>query len=101
MSKSVVPLLEKLLMVTTVPAKKEIAFDPRKFLATIGEGRKVVTVPTKQTIFSQGEAADAIFYIQVGKVRLTVVSKIGKEATLGMLSAVSYTHLTLPTICSV
>ena len=41
----------------------------------------------KQTIFSQGDAADAVFYIQEGKVRLTVVSKIGKEATLGILSA--------------
>ena len=40
----------------------------------------------KQTIFSQGDAADTVFYIQEGKVRLTVVSKIGKEATLGILS---------------
>jgi CRP-like cAMP-binding protein len=82
----VAPLQEKLLMATTVPAEKEIAFDPKKFLATIGEGRKVVAVPRKQTIFSQGDEADAVFYIQEGKVRLTVVSKIGKEATLGMLS---------------
>ena len=67
-------------------AKKKLDFDPRKFLATIGEGRKVVTFPKKQTIFSQGDAADAVFYIQEGKVRLTVVSKIGKEATLGILS---------------
>jgi CRP-like cAMP-binding protein len=61
-------------------------FDPRKFLATIGTGRKVVTFPQKQTIFTQGEAADAVFYIQKGKVRLTVVSKVGKEATLAILS---------------
>ena len=73
-------------MAPTVPAKKERDFDPRKFLATIGEGRKVVAFPKKQTIFTQGDAADAIFYIQTGKVRLTVVSKIGKEATLGILS---------------
>jgi len=45
-----------------------------------------VTVPKKQTIFSQGDAADAVFYIQEGKVRLTVVSKNGKEATLGILN---------------
>jgi len=70
----------------TVAAKKKSDFDPQKFLATIGEGRKVVAVPGKRTIFAQGDAADAIFYIQEGKVRLTVVSKIGKEATLGMLS---------------
>jgi CRP/FNR family cyclic AMP-dependent transcriptional regulator len=73
-------------MAPTVPAKKKHAFDPRKFLATIGEGRKVVAFPKKQTIFTQGQAADAVFYIQEGKVRLTVVSKIGKEATLGILS---------------
>jgi CRP/FNR family cyclic AMP-dependent transcriptional regulator len=61
-------------------------FDPKKFLATIGEGRKVVSFPKKQPIFTQGDAADAVFYIQVGKVRLTVVSKVGKEATLGILN---------------
>ena len=66
--------------------KKKSAFDPRKFLATIGDGRRVVTFPKKQTVFSQGDTADSIFYIQEGKVRLTVVSKIGKEATLGILS---------------
>ena len=71
----------------TKSTNKRHGFDPREFLATIGEGRKVVTFPRKQTIFTQGDAADAIFYIQEGKVRLTVVSKIGKEATLGILSA--------------
>jgi CRP/FNR family cyclic AMP-dependent transcriptional regulator len=73
-------------MAPIVPAKKKRDFDPRKFLATIGEGRKVLTVPKKQTIFTQGDAADAVFYIQQGKVRLTVVSQVGKEATLGILS---------------
>jgi CRP/FNR family transcriptional regulator, cyclic AMP receptor protein len=71
-------------MAPTVRAKKR-DFDPKKFLATIGEGRKVASFPKKQTIFTQGEAADTVFYIQEGKVRLTVVSKIGKEATLGIL----------------
>ena len=73
-------------MVPTARAKKKSDFDPRKFLATIGEGRKVVAFPKKQTIFAQGDSADAVFYIQAGKIRLTVVSKIGKEATLGILS---------------
>src|SRR6202023_238313 len=73
-------------MVPTVLAKKKRDFDPKKFLATIGEGRRVVAFPQKQTIFTQGDAADAVFYIQEGKVRLTVVSKTGKEATLGILS---------------
>ena len=70
----------------TVLAKKKHDFDPSKFLATIGEGRTVVAFPKKQTIFTQGEAADTVFYIQEGKVRLTVVSETGKEATLGILS---------------
>jgi CRP/FNR family transcriptional regulator, cyclic AMP receptor protein len=60
-------------------------FDPSTFLATIGDGRKSVIVPRKQGIFAQGDAADSVFYIQKGKVRLTVVSKTGKEATIGML----------------
>ncbi len=67
-------------------ANKKCDFDPRKFLATIGEGRRAVTFSKKQTIFTQGNAADTVFYIQKGKVRLTVLSKIGKEATLGILS---------------
>jgi len=73
-------------MPPTKPNKREQAFDPKKFLATIGEGRKVVAFGKKQTVFAQGDAADAVFYLQKGKVRLTVVSKIGKEATLGILS---------------
>ena len=44
-------------------------------------------MPRKQGIFTQGDAADAVFYIQKGQVRLTVVSKIGKEATIGILDA--------------
>ena len=48
--------------------------------------------PKKQTIFTQGETADAVFYIQEGKVRLTVVSKIGKEATLGILSRENFSE---------
>lgn len=65
---------------------KARAFDPQKFLATIGDGRKAVTFLKKQAIFVQGGLSDAVFYVQEGKVRLTVVSKAGKEATLGILS---------------
>jgi CRP-like cAMP-binding protein len=60
-------------------------FNPATFLATIGDGRKNLTVPGKQGIFAQGDAADSVFYIQKGKVRLSVVSKVGKEATIGIL----------------
>src|SRR5450756_1548651 len=66
-------------------AKKGRDFDPGAFLATIGEGRKFVLFPKKQGIFAQGDAADAVFHIQNGKVRLTVVSNDGKEATIGIL----------------
>jgi CRP-like cAMP-binding protein len=48
--------------------KKESAFDPDTFLATIGEGRKILAVPKKQTIYTQGDEADAVFWVQKGKV---------------------------------
>ena len=57
-----------------------------KFLATTGKGRKVVTFLKKQPIFTQGDAAGPVFYIQEGKVRHTVVSQFRREATLGILS---------------
>ena len=73
-------------MSATGAVRKSRDFNPGTFLATIGEGRKTVAIPKKQTIFAQGDVADAVFYIQDGKVRLTVVSKTGKEATIGILS---------------
>src|SRR5436309_1931323 len=66
--------------------KRKPGFDPVALLATIGKGRKSVSFPKKQAIFGQGDAADAVFYIQEGKVRLTVVSNNGREATVGILS---------------
>jgi len=73
-------------MSSTAAARKNREFDPNTFLAMIGDARKMLAVPKKQTIFTQGDEADAVFYIQQGKVRLTVVSKTGKEATIGILS---------------
>jgi len=67
-------------------AKMRRDFDPHAFLGTIGEGRQSVLFQKKQGIFAQGDTADAVFYIQTGKVKLTVVSKTGKEATIGILS---------------
>jgi len=67
-------------------SKKKRDFNPKKFLTTIGEGRKVVTFPKKVTIYAQGADCDAVFYILKGKVRLTVVSRNGKEATIGILN---------------
>jgi CRP/FNR family transcriptional regulator, cyclic AMP receptor protein len=69
-----------------VAAKKLSKFNPQTFLSTINGGRKIEAVPKKQTIFAQGDSSDAVFYIKEGKVKLTVVSKIGKEATIGILN---------------
>jgi CRP/FNR family transcriptional regulator, cyclic AMP receptor protein len=69
-----------------VTTKNKRGFDPHAFLATIGEGRRLLHFKNKQGIFTQGDAADAVFYVQTGKVKLTVVSKIGKEATIGILN---------------
>jgi len=60
-------------------------FDPKTFLAKVGEGRTMADYQKNQIVFSQGDAADAIFYIQNGKVKLTVVSKHGKEAVIAMM----------------
>ena len=72
--------------VAATKMKRKRDFDPKEFLTTIGEGRKIVTVPKKQAIYVQGAACDAVFYIQKGKVRLTVLAKDGKEATIGILN---------------
>jgi len=75
---------------TPVAANKNRGFDPHTFLATIGEGRNLLTVLKSQSIYAQGDQADAVFYVQKGKVRLTVVSKAGKEATIGILNERSF-----------
>jgi len=66
--------------------KKKPVINQNAFLATIGKGQKTMSFAKRSAIFSQGDAADAVFYIQQGKVRLTVVSNIGKEATVGILT---------------
>jgi len=65
--------------------KAEFAFDPKAFLAKVGKGRALAEYQKNQRIFSQGDPADAIFHIQTGKVKLTVVSKQGKEAVVAIL----------------
>lgn len=72
-------------MAKASPSNRDVAFDSATFLATIGDGRKIILVPKKQIIFAQGDAADAVFYVQHGKVRLTVVSQAGKEATIAII----------------
>jgi CRP/FNR family transcriptional regulator, cyclic AMP receptor protein len=66
--------------------KSEIEiFDPKDFLAKVGEGKTVVEFRENQTVFSQGEVADTVFYIQQGRVKLTVISEQGKEAVVAIL----------------
>ena len=66
-------------------AKREPDFNPHTFLSTIGKGRDMVSFQKKNTIFAQGDSTDGLFFVQTGKVRLSVVSEGGKEATLGIL----------------
>ena len=65
-------------------SKGKLKFNPRTFLATIGKGRTITEYPKDETVFTQGDDADAIFYIQKGKVKLTVVSNNGKEAVIAI-----------------
>jgi CRP/FNR family cyclic AMP-dependent transcriptional regulator len=64
---------------------KSREFNPRTFLSTIGKGRRMMPFQRKAVIFVQGEPSDGLFFIQEGKIRLSVVSEAGKEATLGVL----------------
>jgi len=66
-------------------AKRKPDFDPHTFLSTIGKGRDMVSFQKKKTIFAQGDSRDGLFFVQAGKVRLSVVSENGREATLGIL----------------
>jgi CRP-like cAMP-binding protein len=63
------------------------AFDSEVFLTSSGLGRKIVKLGTLQKFFSQGESANAVFYLQSGKAKLTIVAANGKEATITLLSA--------------
>ncbi len=67
-------------------SRKKYEFNPKAFLATIGTGLKTLNIPNQKVIFKHGDRADSIFYIQKGKVRLTVVSRAGRVATLGVLN---------------
>ncbi len=66
-------------------AKRRISFNPKAFLAKIGEGRSIAKYGKGKIVFSQGEPADAVFFIQQGKVKVTVVSVQGKEAVVALL----------------
>ncbi len=63
----------------------KIVFDPAAFLAKVGEGKTISTFGKNEVVFSQGEAADAVFYIQKGRIKLTVISAQGKEAVVAIM----------------
>ena len=65
-------------------------FDPKTFLGMVGEGRRIESYRKDQIVFSQGDAADAVFYIEKGKVKVTVVSPQGKEAVVAILEAMDF-----------
>jgi CRP-like cAMP-binding protein len=67
--------------------KSKPLFDPKIFLAKVGQGRTIAEYSKDHTIFSQSDPANAVFYIQKGKVKLTVVSNAGKEAVIAILDS--------------
>lgn len=67
--------------------RKKLAFEPEDFLAQTGLGRTIADLKKGQTVFSQGDAANAVFYVQKGRIKVTVISKRGKEATIALLGA--------------
>src|ERR1700685_869286 len=65
--------------------KRQRSFDTKSFLARVGNGRSIGKYRKGQIVFSQGDSGDAVFYIQKGKAKLTVVSEHGKEAVIAIL----------------
>jgi CRP/FNR family transcriptional regulator, cyclic AMP receptor protein len=66
--------------------KSKNDFNPHAFLSTIGKGRQMMSLPKGGTVYGQGDPTDGLYFIQKGKIQLSVVSEAGKEATLGILS---------------
>jgi CRP/FNR family cyclic AMP-dependent transcriptional regulator len=65
----------------------QLAFDPKAFLAKVGEGKTIVEYAKDQVVFAQGDVADTIYYIQKGQLKVVVISEQGKEAVVGMLES--------------
>ncbi|MDQ0509588.1 Crp/Fnr family transcriptional regulator [Ancylobacter amanitiformis] len=68
-----------------MPRDRSHSFDPKAFLARVGDGRSIITYQKSDIIFSQGSPADAVFYIQSGKAKIAVVSEHGREAIVAIL----------------
>jgi len=73
-----------------VARKRTTSFNSTTFLTTVGHGKTVLKARKNQIIFSQGDASDAVFYIQEGKVKLTILSQRGKEAVVAILERESF-----------
>jgi CRP-like cAMP-binding protein len=74
----------------TSPQVASVTFDPKAFLTRLESGKTTHEYRSKQVVFAQGDPADAVFFIQTGKVKLTVVSARGKEAVIGVLDRGSF-----------
>jgi CRP-like cAMP-binding protein len=68
-----------------MPKASKSTFDPRTFLAKVGDGKAILKFDKSQVVYSQGEPADTVFYIQKGKIKVLVVSEQGKEAVVGIM----------------
>src|SRR5438477_8033795 len=68
-----------------MPKIAKSLFDPKLFLAKVGEGKTILKFEKNQTVFAQGDVADTVFYIQKGRIKVLVVSEQGKEAVVGIL----------------
>ena len=68
-----------------MPKAAKNLFDPKRFLARVGEGKTILKFDKNKVVFSQGDAADTVFYIQKGRIKVLVVSEQGKEAVVGIL----------------
>src|SRR6185369_12915638 len=76
--------------VAAVPAESSTVFDPRLILTRLVGGKSTQEYQSGESVFAQGDTADAVFYIQSGKAKMTVVSKRGKEAVIAILPAGSF-----------
>jgi CRP-like cAMP-binding protein len=68
-----------------MPDNTRQTFDPKEFLAKVGEGKTIVKFRKDEVVFAQGDAASTVFYIQKGRVKVVVISEQGKEAVVGIL----------------
>ena len=89
-TKTVVGLLPDKKIRRPAAGTRVTPFNPKTFLAKVGHGKTMLRAPKGHLIFSQGDAANAVFYVQAGRVKLTVVSQQGKEAVVGILEQGSF-----------